>query len=330
MMTFLRSVPTADDVTSDDVVDDTEELTGATHTTRTRRKGLGDAPLATLFVLPVLVLLGIFEFYPFVAGVADSFYHIDPYTFAKAPAGIRNYVAALSDPVTRHAFIVSAEYVFGAVILQAVLGMAAALVLNQGLKGQGLWRGLMLMPFVVPAIVTAMMFQFLFNGSNGAVNYFLMKFGLIHSPIAFVSHTTTALLVIILVTTWHHTPFMVIILLARLQTVPQDALEAAAVDGANAWQRFRKITLPWLLPVLLIGMLLRTIWTATEFDFPFLTTSGGPLYATTVVPIRVYSLYSAQQDAGQAAAVAVCLGVILLLLALTYLAFYRKSEKALA
>lgn len=329
-MTFLRSAPTADDVTSDSVGEGTEESAALKRTTRMRRRGLGDAPLATLFVLPVLVLLGIFEFYPFVAGVADSFYHINPYTFAKTPAGIGNYVTALSDPVTRHAFIVSAEYVVGAVLLQAVLGMAAALVLNQGLRGQGLWRGLMLMPFVVPAIVTAMMFQFLFNGTNGAVNYFMMKLGLIHSPIAFVSHTTTALLVIILVTTWHHTPFMVIILLARLQTVPQDALEAAAVDGANAWQRFRKITLPWLLPVLLIGMLLRTIWTATEFDFPFLTTSGGPLYATTVVPIRVYSLYSTQQDAGQAAAVAVCLGVILLLLALTYLAFYRKSEKALA
>lgn len=330
-MTNLRSPSTSVNTASSHTdFDETEEAGAIARATRLRRKGLGDAPLAMLFVLPVLVILGIFEFYPFVAGVADSFYHIDPYTFAKTPAGIRNYVTVLSDPVTRHAFVISAEYVVSAVVLQAVLGMAAALVLNQGLKGQGLWRGLMLMPFVVPAIVTAMMFQFLFNGTNGAVNYFLMHLGLIHNPIAFVSHTTTALLVVILVTTWHHTPFMVIILLARLQTVPKDALEAAAVDGANAWQRFRKITLPWLLPVLLIGMLLRTIWTATEFDFPYLTTSGGPLYATTVVPIRVYSLYSVQQNAGEAAAVAVCLGVILLLLALTYLFFYRKSEKALA
>jgi multiple sugar transport system permease protein len=292
---------------------------------------VGDRRLAIAFLVPIIVLFGVFEFYPLVQGVIYSFNHINPYTFSLTFSGFSEYATVLSDPTTWHSLILSLIYIAGAIAFQVPVGLAMALLLNQGLRGQTLWRGLLLMPFVVPAIVTGVMFTFLFDStSNGVVPFLLAKLSLVgRGEFSVSSNPIVVMVVIILVTSWRHTPFMTIVLLARLQTVPQDALEAAAVDGASAWNRFRHITLPWLMPVLLIAAMLRTIWTATEFDFPYLVAFGGPLQDSTVLPIKIYDLYTSEQHVGQAAALSVSLGILLACIAIWYLRTYRKVERAL-
>ncbi len=291
------------------------------------RKGLSDRTLAIALLCPVALLLGAFELIPLLLAVRDSLYNVSPAGTGDTFAGLANFVSVFTGPDIRFAFARSLIYVTGAVALQTVAGLVTALLLDQGLRGQLVWRGLNLFPFMVPAIVTTLMFRFLFNESYGALSYLMVKAGLVHAPIRFLSDTHLVLFVIILITSWRHTPFMTIVILARLQSVPRDLIESAIVDGASGIAIFRHVMLPWIMPVLLIAMLLRTIWTGTEFDFPYLTAFGGPLQASTVVPIQIYSLYVEQLQVGKAAALAVSLGLLLLVVSVAYLRLYAKAEK---
>lgn len=292
------------------------------------RRGLRDRPLAFLLLAPAAILLIVFELYPFAVALRDSFYHIA--AIANAPdqfVGLGNYLSVLQDPATHDAFGRTLEFIVGSVATQTIFGFITALILDQGLRGQLVWRGLNLFPYMVPAIVATMLFRFSFNGTYGAVNYLIVQSHLSSQPIPFLTDTHTIMLVVIFISSWRHTPFMTIVMLARLQTVPHELVEAATVDGAGLLSRIRHVVLPWLLPVILIAMLLRTIWAGVEFDFPFLTAFGGPLSASTVVPIQIYDLYTQAQDVGRASALAICVGLVLALAAIVYLHYYRKVER---
>jgi multiple sugar transport system permease protein len=297
---------------------------------RTRfRRGLTDRQLALALILPTAILLGVFELYPFVVAVRDSFFYLD--LVGSAPdkfVGLANYTSVLGDPETHAAFIRTFEFIAGSVASQTIVGMITALLLDQGLRGQLLWRGLNLFPYMVPAIVATMLFRFSFNELYGPINYLLVASHLTKSSVPFLTDTHTIMFTVILISSWRHVPFMTIVFLARLQTVPGDLTEAAIVDGAGPLRVFRFIILPWLLPVILVAMLLRTIWAGVEFDFPYLTAFGGPLHASTVVPIQIYTLYTEQNQIGKSAALAVCVGLVLLLASSVYLRFYKKLEQA--
>jgi multiple sugar transport system permease protein len=292
------------------------------------RRGLSDRTLAVMLVAPVALLLVAFELAPLLVAFRDSLYNVGAAGTSDRFVGLANFSSVLAAPDVRAAFVRSATYVTGAVALQTLVGLVTALVLDQGLRGQLVWRGLNLFPYMVPAIVTTLMFRFLFNDTYGALNYVLVRAGLVHAPIGFLSDPHLVMFAIILITSWRHTPFMTIVILARLQSVSRDLVEAAVVDGAGRMAVFRHIVLPWIAPVLLIAMLLRTIWTATEFDFPYLTAFGGPLQASTVLPIQIYSLYVEQAQVGPAAALAVSLGVLLLAASAVYLRLYARAEHA--
>ena len=292
------------------------------------RRGLSDRALALALLSPVALLLLAFELVPLFAAIRDSLYNIAPAGARDTFVGLTNFVSVLTTPDIRFAFLRSSTYVIGAVALQTSVGLVTALLLDQGLRGQLVWRGLNLFPYMVPAIVTTLMFRFLFNETYGAVNYLMVKAGLVHAPISLLSDTHLVLFTIILITSWRHTPFMTIVLLARLQSVSRELVESAIVDGAGRIAIFRHIVLPWIMPVLVIATLLRMIWTATEFDFPYLTAFGGPLQASTVLPIEIYSLYVEQAQVGKAAALAVVLGLLLLGASIVYLRLYAKAEKA--
>ena len=291
------------------------------------RRGLRDRPLALLMLAPAAILLIVFELYPFGVALRDSFYQIQIVTNRPDQlVGLQNYLSVLQDPATRDAFGRTVEFIVGSVVSQTIFGFITALVLDQGLRGQLLWRGLNLFPYMVPAIVATMLFRFTFNGTYGLANYLIVQSHLSQQPIPFLTDTHTIMFVVIFISSWRHTPFMTIVFLARLQTVPHELVEAATVDGAGHLSRIRHIIIPWLLPVILIAMLLRTIWAGVEFDFPFLTAFGGPLSASTVVPIQIYDLYTQAQDVGRASALAVCVGLVLALAAIVYLRYYRRVE----
>ena len=294
---------------------------------RRRRAGQRrlDQRLALRLVLPAALLILTFEIYPIALAAFDGFFHVDPYSFARRFVGLANFRRVLTDVEVQASFARSVVFTAVTVALQIALGLAVAMLLNAGLRGQTVARGLVLFPFMVPAVVAALVFRFMFSPVYGALNYVLLSSGILHQPVSFLDSPGTVLWTLIGVQTWKFTPFMVVMLLARLQTVPRDLREAAAIDGAGPTRILLHVTLPWLAPVLLVGAFLRTIWTATTYDLPYLLAQGGPLHASTTAPIEIRTLAFDRQDIGAASALAVCIGAVLIVLSAGYLRAYRRS-----
>ena len=301
----------------------------ATPLPRRARTARSDQRLAYAFVLPSAVLLLGLAVFPFFQAAFDSLFHVDLLTRSGPFVGLRNYVTLVESPEVRGAVLRTSGWTIANVTVQTILGMAIALLLNARLRGQTLARGLVLFPYMVPAIVAALIFRFMFNDTVGVVNYLLLSSHLLREPLTWLSAPDTALPAAIAVNCWKYTPFMVIVFLARLQTVPRELYDAARIDGASSLKTFRYITLPWTLPVILIAMLLRTIWTANDFDLLYLLAFGGPLGATTTVPVEIRALAFDHQDVGLASALAVCVAIGLCLAAWVYLRAYRRSETQL-
>lgn len=289
-------------------------------------KGLTDRRLAFLLVLPAAVLLMAFAVYPFGVAALDSLFDINILTRDRTFVGVDNYLRVISTPAIQAAFVRSVIWTVANVTIQVTVGVAIALLLNARLKGQTFIRGLVLFPYMVPAVVVALVFRFLFNDLTGLVNVTLLRTGIIDEPISFLSSPDTVLWTLIVVNSWKYIPFMVIVVLARLQTVPSELYDAASIDGAGRGGSFRHVTLPWILPVLIVASLLRTIWSAYDFDIPYLLAFGGPLSASTTLPIQIRTLAFGQQEIGVASALAVCVAILLVVAATLYLKAYRRSE----
>ncbi len=304
-------------------------MSAVTPVVRRNRAADANRRLAYTFVLPSAVLLLGLAVYPFFQAAFDSLFKVDLVTRGGPFVGLRNYVLLVQSPEVQAAALRTIAWTIGNVAFQTVLGLAIALLLNARLRGQTVARGLVLFPYMVPAIVAALIFRFMFNDTVGVVNYVLLSTHLVSEPVAWLSMLDTALPAAIAVNCWKYTPFMVIVFLARLQTVPRELYDAARIDGASALGTFRYITLPWTKPVILIAMLLRTIWTVNDFDLIYLLAFGGPLGATTTLPIEIRALAFDHQDVGLASALAVCGAIVLCVAAWVYLRAYRRSEMQL-
>jgi len=286
-----------------------------------------DRILAYLFILPTAILLAALAVYPFIQATIDSFYRINMMTRDTVFVGFANYARLLTEPDIVQSFIRTLIWIVANLAVQVVFGVAIALLLDAPLKGRTLARGLVLFPYMVPAVVAAMTFRALFNEVTGAANYAIQAIGISQQPIGWLSSPDLALWTVILVNCWKYTPFMVIVILARLQGVPPSQREAARVDGANSWDVFANVTIPWIMPVLIAAMLLRTIWVANDFDLIYLLAFGGPLSATTTIPIAIRSLAFGDQNVGLASALAIAAAIFLILGAGIYSLLYRRSEK---
>jgi ABC-type sugar transport system permease subunit len=160
--------------------------------------------------------------------------------------------------------------------------MGMALILNERIVARGFFRGLLLLPWVMPTVVTALTWRWIFDGSFGVLNYILKSLSLISSPVPWLAEPTLAMLTVILANTWRGFPFFGITLLAGLQSIPQELYEAAEVDGASVLRRFWHVTIPGLRPVIIVSTMLSTIWTFNEFALPFIITRTGPNDATNI------------------------------------------------
>lgn len=290
-------------------------------------RGLTDRQLAFVLVLPAAILLLAFAVYPFAVAALDSLFEINLLTRDRTFVGVDNYLRVVSTPAIQAAFVRTIIWTVANVTIQVTVGVLIALLLNARLRGQTLIRGLVLFPYMVPAVVVALVFRFLFNDLTGLVNVLLLESGLITKPISFLSSPGSVLWTLIVVNSWKYIPFMVIVVLARLQTVPGELYDAASIDGAGRFAAFRHVTLPWILPVLIVASLLRTIWTAYDFDIPYLLAFGGPLSASTTLPIQIRTLAFGQQEIGVASALAICVAILLVVAAAIYLRAYRRSEE---
>lgn len=226
--------------------------------------------------------------------------------------GLENYRELLFDDpvfwqVVRNGFI----FTIGSVFFKLVIGMVMALVLNQPIRFRGLFRGLLLMPWVAPTVVTALTWRWILE-LTGVFNYLLRSLGLSSMPIPWLAQYGTALTALIMVNTWRGFPFFGISLLAGLQTIPADLYEAAEVDGATAWQQFWHITLPSLRTIILVVTILSTIWTFNDFSIVWLLTGGGPGNATDIFATYTYKLGFRASRLGYGQTVSVILAPVLI------------------
>jgi multiple sugar transport system permease protein len=238
--------------------------------------------------------------------------------------GLDNYASLLTDPDFTTAARNSVVYVSFVQAGKFILGLGIAILLHQKLVARGFWRAVVLVPYAMPGFVAFMVWKLIYNPDVGALNIFLMQIGLIDSPIAFLGERTWAMPSVIFATIWRGFPFWAIMFLAALQAVPKELYEAAAVDGANAWHRFRNISLPGIRPVILIVFMLSTINTINSFEAIWLTTAGGPSDATVILPVFAYKGLAAFQI-GESAAAALSLVPVAMIFAIFILSRLKKD-----
>lgn len=294
-----------------------------------RRTLLGDRGLAYLLVVPAFVLVTFFAVYPFVIALWNSVSYVDLYTGQRTFIGLENFRAILQDPYVLNATWRSVIWTISNMVLQVAVGVAVAMLLNLNLRGQRVARTLVLIPYMVPAIVAAIIFQFMFNDVTGVVNWALQAIGLLNQPLGWLSNPDLVMVTIVLVNVWKYSPFFTIIVLARLQSIPHDLYEAVSIDGGGWYRRFMTVTVPSIVPVVLAGSLFRTIWTAYDFDIPFLLSGGGgPSGSAITVPLAIRGLAFEQQEYGQASALAICASALLAIIAVYYIRGMRKSARS--
>ena len=291
-----------------------------------RRGGIFDPTsiLGYFMMLPAMVVLILFFAYPLGFEIYSSLTDMTLGNDAKF-IGFDNYGSLLADPEFLTAAKNSFVYVTAVQLGKFVLGLGIAILLHQKLVARGFWRAVVLVPYAMPGFVAYLVWKLFYNPDVGSLNIILTKIGLIDAPIAFLGDRDWAMPAVIFATIWRGFPFWAIMFLAALQAVPKELYEAAAVDGANAWQRFKNISLPGIRPVVLVVFLISTINTINSFEAIWLTTAGGPSDATVILPIFAYRGLTSF-NIGQSAAAALSLVPIALIFTYFILKRMKKDQ----
>lgn len=275
--------------------------------------------LAPAFILVVCVII-----YPIISAVLTSFQYYKLTDIAnKHFVGLDNYINVWKDESFLAAFPNTARWVILTVFFQFVLGLSLALLLNRKMKGRGIFRSLSLIPWVTPGVVIALIWVWIYNGNFGVLNDILLRLGLIDDKIAWLSNKQTALNCQIVTMIWQGIPFFMVMLLASLQTVSADLYEAAIIDGTTAFQRFRYITWPHLLPTVLNTCMLRVIWVFNNVEVLYLMTQGGPGYNSMTISLNAYIKAQKSLNFGYGSTIAVY-GTLMMILFMTV---YTKITK---
>jgi multiple sugar transport system permease protein len=292
--------------------------------------GLWRSPTARAYLLnlPMLLLLAAVVAFP----IGYSFWvSLHAYNLRRPQAirfiGLENYLLVLTSEEFWRTLRTTLIFTFGSVTAEVVVGLLLALLLNERFWGRGVLRSLVLLPWAIPTVVGGIMWQWFFNPRYGAFNGLLYSLGLISTYQDFFLNATTAMLVLIFAQVWNACPFTTLVLLAALQTIPQEMHEAARVDGAGVFARFWYITLPWLLQPLLIILIVATMGSLRVFDLVYVLTGGGPGDATRVVTFTAYKKAFDALDFGVANAYAYLLALLTLALGLLYIKIlYARGE----
>jgi multiple sugar transport system permease protein len=287
--------------------------------------------VGVLFMLPFLIAVALFLVWPIAEAVRLSFVRYNPLRPDDQPfVGLDNYLFVLEDPLFWESFHQALVWTGISTVAQALIGVALAMLLHQPLKGINAFRGLLLFPYIVPTVVIALNWRWLFNAEIGIVNHLLLSAGIIQERIAWLSTPDMAMASAILLNVWKYTPFVVIVVLARLQTIPTELYDAAKVDGAGALRRFRDITLPQLAEVLAVVVVFRTIWTFNKFEEIYLLTRGGPGTSTYNLALYAFDQSIANLRMGVGAASGVIMLGLLLAGSLLYIRLtgFGREDKA--
>jgi multiple sugar transport system permease protein len=284
------------------------------------------ATLGALLIAPTIVVFTLVIVYPLLAAIYLSAFQIYTPTLQGSFVGMDNYARLLTRPDFWSALGTTLIWTLGTLTLQIVFGVAMALLLHQNLWFRSLARSLVLFPYFLSTVVAVLVWRWLFNDLYGALNHGMMQIGLIDMPLDWLGSMPNAMIGVILVGAWKYFPFVVIAVLARLQTIPEHLYEAARIDGAGPIARFWDVTLPQLRSVLTVIILLRAIWDFKEFDLIYLLTGGGPIDSTQTLALLVYEEAFALNQMGQAAAYSVGMMVVMLAFMIIYIRRTREGE----
>jgi multiple sugar transport system permease protein len=291
-----------------------------------RSRGIPERRLAAYMVAPSLFLIALVALWPIVYAVWLSLHE---YSLVQSglsrwasPAGLGNYIDAFKDAEFWSATRVTLIFTVASVFLETLLGLAMALIMHSAFRGQGLLRTVVLVPWAVLTVVTAIMWRTIFDPNLGFVNT------LLGTNIVWLGEEPYALLVMIFADVWKTAPFMALLLLAGLQVIPGEIYEAAKVDGATAWQRFRRITLPLLLPALLVALIFRTLDALRAFDLPKVLTNGSN--GTETLSLIAARTFQENRLYGEGAALSILTFILVMAVSFAYIRFVGGNLKAMA
>ncbi|HEX5856497.1 MAG TPA: sugar ABC transporter permease [Microbacterium sp.] len=291
-----------------------------------RSRGIPERRLATLMVAPSMFLIALVALWPIIYAIWLSLHE---YSLVQAglsrwaePFGLGNYIDAFKDAEFWRATRVTLVFTVASVFLETVLGLAMALIMHSAFKGQGLLRTVVLVPWAVLTVVTAIMWRTIFDPNLGFVNT------LLGTDIVWLGEEPYALLVMIFADVWKTAPFMALLLLAGLQVIPGEIYEAAKVDGATAWQRFRRITLPLLVPALLVALIFRTLDALRAFDLPKVLTNGSN--GTETLSLIAARTFQENRLYGEGSALSILTFILVMAVSFAYIRLVGGNLKAMA
>ena len=294
-------------------------------TQRRRSRGIPERRLAWLMTTPSLLLIALVAVYPILYAIWLSMHE---YSLIRAgvsrwaaPAGLGNYIDAFQDAEFIDSVVTTFVYTISSVFLETVIGLAMALIMATAFKGQGLLRTVVLVPWAVLTVVTAIMWRAIVEPNLGFLNQIL------GTNTVWLGEEPQALIIMILADTWKTAPFMALLLLAGLQVIPGEIYEAAKVDGATTWQRFRRITLPLLMPALLVALIFRTLDALRAFDLPKVLTNGAN--GTTTMSLIAQRTFQENRLYGEGAAYSIITFLIVMIVSFAYIRFVGGNIRGL-
>lgn len=281
--------------------------------------------LGYLLVAPVVLLLAGLVAYPFIVAIG---YALTDRTLADEGVfiGLDNFWNLFESQIYRQTLRNTFIFTAGAVSLKLFLGLGLGLVLNETFRGRRLFRAAILLPWIVPTVLGTMAWLWMFNANFSVINWILVHTGLMTQGPEWLTNPDLALFSVIVVNAWRGTPFIAITVLAGLQSIPQDFYEASTIDGASKWQRFRHVTLPLVMPVLLTALVLSVIWTFSDFGIVYGLTQGGPMNSTHVLATLSYQTALGSGNLGEGAAISLTMLPILFIMIVWQLRRIRRSN----
>jgi multiple sugar transport system permease protein len=285
-------------------------------------------PSPWLLFAPLLVVIVAVVAYPFVQTVVLSFTDARLLTgFLKSHwVGLENYAFALTDPDFLSALVRTLRFTFVSVGFEALLGVLVALLLNQDFKGRSFCRALLVLPWAIPTIVNALMWRLIYQPDFGGLNAALVQLGLMENYRTWLGDESSAMNAIIFADVWKNYPLVALIVLAALQNVSKELSEAARLDGANAWNRFKAVTWPVIAPPLIIALVLRCIEALKVFDIIYVMTRGGPANSTKTLSFFVYQESFGFNRVGSGASYALIVVLIAMLFVMLYVRLLKRGE----
>lgn len=282
-----------------------------------------------LYILPALVFMGALMFYPIIYNFVISMQKVDVMTLLshhKQFIGFQNYINIFKADSLINAIVKSFIFTIGCIICQFSFGFLLAVLFNRENRAFKFMRAVMLVPYILPATVSAIVFKFIFSVNGGIANEFLQWIGVIDKPVEWLLHPDTAMLSVIIANIWCGVPFNMILLSAGLANIPKDLYESAEIDGANAFQKFFSITVPALRSSIEAVLVLGFVYTFRVFELVYVMTNGGPVNGTEIMAILSYNTSFVNFNFAEGAAISNILFLILFIVGIFYSKMIRKDE----